>query len=82
MYVDEMFTDDLNTVVPVANGQRGLIPDYTLYNLSVNFRMPGSDWTAFVAGKNLTDKVYVVDMSRGLIPGMQRTWQAGLEFEF
>lgn len=82
VYVDAMFTDDLNSRALVANGQRGLIPDFTIYNISMNFRMPASAWTLFLAGKNLADKSYVVDMSRGLIPGMQRTWQAGFELLF
>lgn len=82
VFVDEMYTDDLNTEVVTANGQRGLIDDYTIYNLSVNYTLPNSDWTLFLAGKNLTDELYVVDMSRGLIPGMPRSWQAGVEWQF
>ena len=82
VYVDEMFTDDLNSRAITANGQRGMIPDYTVYNLSMNYRAPAANWTLFLAGKNLADKTYVVDMSRGLIPSMPRTWQAGVEFAF
>ncbi len=82
VYVDAMFTDDLNSRSITTNGQRGLIPDYTIYNLSLNYTVPASNWTLFLASKNLTDKLFTVDMSRGLIPGMQRTWQAGLEWQF
>ena len=82
VHVAEMYSDDLNSRAVAANGQRGLIPQYTVYNLSVNYRAPASAWTVFLAGKNLTDKLFVVDMSRGLIPGMQRTWQAGVEWQF
>jgi Fe(3+) dicitrate transport protein len=36
----------------------------------------------FVTAKNLTDKLYVADMSRGLIPGMPRLVQGGFSFRF
>ncbi len=82
VFVDQMYTDDLNTRAISANGQRGLIGDYTVYNLSANYRFPDTDITLFVSGRNLTDELYVVDMSRGLIPGMARSWQAGVEWQF
>jgi Fe(3+) dicitrate transport protein len=82
VHVDDMYSDDLNSKAVVANGQRGLLPDYTIYNLSLNYQVPNTGVTLFVAGKNLSDKLYVVDMSRGLIPGMQRTWQAGVEWQY
>ncbi len=80
--VGEMLTDDLNSAAITANGQRGLIDAYRIYNLSLNYTVPDTNLTLFVAGKNLSDKVYVVDMSRGMIPGMQRTWQGGVEWSF
>lgn len=82
VYLDSQYTDDLNTKTVTANGQRGLIDSYTVYNLSINYTIPDTDITVFIAGKNLTDKLYVVDMSRGLIPGMQRSWQSGIEWKF
>ena len=81
-HVDGMVTDDLNTRTVVANGQRGLIPDYRIYNLTLNYAVPDTALTLFLAGKNLTDELYIVDMSRGIIPGMQRTWQGGVEWRF
>lgn len=81
-HVDDMLTDDLNTRTIVANGQRGLIPHYRIYNLTLNYAVPDTALTLFLAGKNLTDELYIVDMSRGIIPGMQRTWQGGVEWHF
>ena len=81
-HVDSMVTDDLNTRALTASGQRGQLPAYQLYNLSLNYALPGRDLTVFLAGKNLGDALYAVDASRGLIPGMQRTWQAGLEWRY
>jgi Fe(3+) dicitrate transport protein len=80
--VDAMVTDDLNSLAITANGQRGRLPGYRLYNLSLNYRVPDRGLTLFLAGKNLGAARYAVDASRGLLPGMQRTWQAGLEWQF
>ena len=36
----------------------------------------------FLAVKNVTDELYVVDMSRGLVPGMPRLVQGGFQLNF
>jgi len=82
IYNDSMFTDDLNTVPVVANGQRGVIPSYTIWNVSAEYDVPGTGLSVFTTLKNATDELYVVDMSRGLIPGMPRLVQAGFEYNF
>jgi Fe(3+) dicitrate transport protein len=82
IYNDSMFTDDLNTVAVVDNGQRGLIPSYTVWNISAQYDVPGTGLSVFTTLKNATDELYVVDMSRGLIPGMPRLVQAGFEYRF
>lgn len=81
-YTDEMFTDDLNTIPVIANGQRGLIDDVLIFNAAVNARVPGTPLTVFVTGKNLSDELYVVDRSRGILPGGKRSFQAGVVFDF
>lgn len=81
-YTGEMFTDDLNTVAPIANGQRGLIPDAAIVNLAANLR-PFGDRTAFFATvKNVFDEIYIVDRSRGILPGAPRLVQAGVAVKF
>ena len=82
VYTSSAYTDDLNTVDIVANGQRGEIPGYTVWNLAANYGLDACDCKLFVTAKNLTDKLYIADMSRGLIPGMPRLVQAGFEFKF
>jgi Fe(3+) dicitrate transport protein len=81
-YTGEMFTDDLNTVAPIANGQRGLIEDSTILNLAANFTPGGGDTTFFVTVKNATDELYIVDRARGILPGAPRLWQAGVSLDF
>ena len=66
----------------MANGQRGEIGGYTVWNLSANYGLQACACNLFVAAKNLTDKLYIADMSRGLIPGMPRLLQAGFEIRF
>lgn len=79
VYTSAAYTDDLNSVAVVANGQRGRMPGYTVFNLAANYDLDMCACRAFVAVKNLTDELYVADMSRGMIPGMPRLVQLGLE---
>ncbi|MGE0740709.1 MAG: TonB-dependent receptor family protein [Hyphomonadaceae bacterium] len=81
-FTGEMFTDDLNTVAPVANGQRGLIDDATIFNIAANISPGGGDTTFFVTVKNVTDELYIVDRARGILPGAPRLWQAGVSLRF
>jgi len=95
VHTSEMFTDDLNTVAVTANGQRGQIDAANTFNLAVRVPLAsvlsanaaGEDDLAskldvFVAVKNLTDELYVVDRSRGTIPGDPRRVQMGLTARF
>jgi Fe(3+) dicitrate transport protein len=81
-YTGEMFTDDLNTIPAIPNGQRGLIEDVLVWNATANADIPGTRLGLFVTGRNLTDELYVVDRSRGILPGNKRSFQAGLTYAF
>jgi Fe(3+) dicitrate transport protein len=76
----EQFTDDLNTVAPTADGQRGLIDAATVWNAAVNYTVGRS--TLFFTVKNLFDELYVVDRTRGILPGAPRLVQAGVRVGF
>jgi Fe(3+) dicitrate transport protein len=82
VYTSSAYTDDLNTVEITPNGQRGEMPGYTIWNLTAN--LPLEAWRAnlFLTVKNLSDELYVVDMSRGLVPGMPRLVQGGFSIDF
>jgi Fe(3+) dicitrate transport protein len=82
VYNGSAYTDDLNTVEITPNGQRGEMPSYTLWNLSVNYPLEQWDTNLFVTVKNLTDELYIVDMSRGIVVGMPRLVQGGFEVRF
>lgn len=74
------FADDLNTVIPTPDGQRGLIPGSTTWNVAANYRMTRA--TAFVAVKNFLNDLFIVDRSRGILPGSARLVQAGITVRF
>ncbi len=82
VYVSRQFGDDLNTIDPVPSGQRGLIPSYIVWNATGNYNVESWRATFFVTVKNLFDRTYIVDRTRGLLPSSPRLVQAGLKFRF
>jgi Fe(3+) dicitrate transport protein len=82
VYTSSAFTDDLNTVAISANGQRGELSSYTVWNVAVNYALPQTNWTLFATIKNAGDELYVADMTRGLIPGVPRLAQGGFSYRF
>ena len=82
VYVGRQFGDDLNTVNPTANGQRGAIPSYMVWNSTFNYKAEAVRSTFFITVKNLFDRTYIVDRSRGILPSSPRLVQAGIKFFF
>jgi Fe(3+) dicitrate transport protein len=82
VFVGDQFSDDLNTVEISANGRQGIVHAHTVWNLAANYRIPSLQLTVVLSVKNLFDKVYVVDLSRGMLPGAPRLMQYGLEWNF
>jgi Fe(3+) dicitrate transport protein len=76
----DQFADDLNTVAPSADGQRGLIAGYTVWNAAVNYTLRRT--TLFLTAKNLFDELYIADRTRGILPGSPRLVQAGVRLHF
>jgi Fe(3+) dicitrate transport protein len=80
VHTSDHVTDDLNTVPSSADGQRGLIPGYTVWNAAVNYTVRQT--TLFVTVKNLFDDLFIVDRTRGILPGSPRLVQAGVRLGF
>jgi Fe(3+) dicitrate transport protein len=78
--IGDQFADDLNSVAPSADGQRGLLPGFTLWNAAVNYPVRSSVF--FVAVKNVFDRTEIVDRSRGIMPTAPRAVQAGVKVRF
>lgn len=56
-YVSESFADAFNTVLPTANGARGIVPSYTLIDLNTTFYIP-SRYTIRLGINNLLNESY------------------------
>lgn len=80
-YVGSQYSDFANTVLPTADGQKGEIAAYTVWNTALNYRFDKA-LSAFVTGKNLFDKTYIVDRTRGIQVGMPRLIQVGVKYAF
>jgi Fe(3+) dicitrate transport protein len=78
VHVGSQFGDDLDTIEPSADGQRGLLPAHTVWNAAVNYRIARLRSTVFLAVKNVTDRTFLVDRARGMIPGSPRLVHVGL----
>lgn len=81
-HVGEQFSDFANTVAPTASGQQGIIGAYTVWNATLNYKLQPKGATLFLTAKNLTDKTYIVDRTRGIQVGSPRLVQAGLRYNF
>lgn len=79
-HVGVQFGDDLNTREGSADGRRGVIPASTVFTL-------GAEATAgpvrvHVAVRNLLDGVHVTDRLNGIMVGMPRTLNLGVDWEW
>ena len=82
--VDSQFSDFANTRVAAINGDglRGIIKPYLIFNLTANYTLPTMPATLFVAVKNLFDRDYIVDRTRGIRVGAPLLVQGGVDFRF
>jgi Fe(3+) dicitrate transport protein len=80
-YTGSLFTDDLNTVALTDDGQRGRIGGHTVWNATLQWA-PREATTMFVSVKNATDRLYIADLSRGILSGAPRQLVFGVEHRF
>ena len=80
-YTSHAFGDDLNTVAITANGQRGRIGGHALLNATVAQQI-GAASAVFISAKNVADRRYIADLSRGLLPGTPRQIHIGFDWRF
>lgn len=84
VFVGEQFSDFANTQQASANGngQIGKISDYVVVNFASTYHVKPINTDVFVALKNMLDEDYVVDRTRGILPGAPRLVQAGFKVNF
>lgn len=77
-YVEQTFSDALNTANPSANAQTGMIPSYRLYDVTAGFNIY-KNWSVNAGINNLTDEKYFTRRAGGypgpgIIPAEGRTF--------
>jgi len=82
VYMGRQFGDDLGAASPSVNGQLGAIPSQTYWNATANYRIEKWKTTFFVTAKNILDRTFVVDRSRGILPSGPRLIQTGVTVRF
>lgn len=80
--VDWQYADFANTVATRADGQVGRIAGYGVLNAALNWAPAGSAFSAFVTVKNLLDRDYIVDRTRGILTGTPRQVAVGVQYQF
>jgi Fe(3+) dicitrate transport protein len=82
VHISEQFADFANTLTPTADGQRGTIKPYTIWNAALNYNLEPLSTTLFFTVKNIANKTYIVDRTRGIQVGSPRLVQFGLQWKF
>lgn len=84
VYTSRQFADFANTnAAPVnGNGQVGALDATALLNLAVNYALGESGWTLYGTVKNATDRTYIADRTRGILPGTGRQVVLGASYRF
>jgi Fe(3+) dicitrate transport protein len=63
-YVSDAFSDANNTMLPTPNGQNGIIPSYTVFDLSATYTF-NPKWNLKGGVNNLTDRMYFTRRAGG-----------------
>ncbi|MDB4931866.1 MAG: Fe(3+) dicitrate transport protein, partial [Myxococcaceae bacterium] len=80
-YVASQFADKENTVAQSTDGVVGRLPGYLTVDARVGYAVRSTGVTVYVAGRNLTDQIYVANRApQGIQPAGFRQVFAGLEW--
>ena len=84
VYVGSQFSDfgETRRAAAFGNAQIGEIPSYLIWNASLNYEIKATRSTFFVTVKNLADRTFIVDRTRGILVGIPRLIQAGVVQRF
>lgn len=77
-----MFADDINLIPVTPDGQRGRIAGWAQVNMAVSYGPPKGNWEVFVSGRNLFDRLFIIDRARGVLPGQPFMFQGGVTFRY
>lgn len=80
VYVGKQFSDFANTEVSSPDGQFGAIGGHTLLNVTFDCVVETWGTTVFLTVKNLGNREYIADRTRGIRFGIPRLVQAGIQY--
>lgn len=82
-YVDDQFTDELNTNTPSNNGRIGKMAKYNLIDVTLYHKLSAINASFNLSAKNLTDERYIsTRRPEGIRVGIPRFITLGFEFKF
>ncbi len=82
--IASQYADDLNSIASAAQGRRGLLPSYSVFNVALRApvrRGTTSPFALTAAVKNVANRVYITDRSEGIMTGMPRLFVMGVELQ-
>ncbi|MBM3543911.1 MAG: TonB-dependent receptor [Alphaproteobacteria bacterium] len=93
VYVSSQFGDFLNlrngaqhpngpNSVEALSGMFGEIPSYAIFNFATTYTIEKTNTDIYFTIKNLFDDEFIVDRTRGILPGAPRLVQLGLKQNF
>lgn len=80
-WTSAMYGDDLNTVALTTDGQRGRLGGHGIANLTLQYQHDEA-LTVYASAKNILDRLYIGDLSRGIVVGPPRLLHAGFEYRY
>lgn len=81
-FVSEQFSDELNTVYPIPNGEAGLIPSYSIWNSTAKYTFKEMNLSVFVSIKNILDERYIASRRpQGIKVGIPQTVTFGVDIK-
>lgn len=82
-YTGSQFTDEVNSVLPSANGQSGELDAFWVHDLNAWWIIPGTKLEVGASMKNLTDERYIVSRRpQGIRLGLPRYFSGSLHYRF
>jgi Fe(3+) dicitrate transport protein len=80
-YVDEQYSDGVNTTAIAANGDKGMLPSYYTFDLTGSYDV-SKKLKLSAAIKNLTDERYIAGLRQGIYVGPERSFEVGAKYSF
>ncbi|TXH68172.1 MAG: TonB-dependent receptor [Lysobacteraceae bacterium] len=80
-HIGRQFADFANNRYPVdGSGQFGELDGYATWSATLNWEPNLAGWSAYLAIKNLSDREYIVDRTRGILLGNPRQVVTGVRY--